>query len=294
MNTFDLEHLQSFVTAVDAGSITAAAPLRCLSQSALSEQLRKLEIRTGQTLLYRAKSGVIPTLAGERLLTHARSLLEMAERAWQDLQGINLSGEVNIAMTDYCRPGIAIDAMAYLSRLYPDLRLRTRGGTSADISAAWQRGELDLAIVMRIAGENSLPVTAREKVLFREPLRWVEAAKGIQQNISAPVSLALLPEGCTLHKEACRILKHHHRPFVIRHIASGVRGLQEAVTAGLGIGCLNLSSIHPSEMTFPANLALPDLPDVEFVLYSRDDSDAARLRTCGSFSQILVQMLTQK
>ena len=50
MNKFDLEHLQSFVTAVEAGSITAAAPLRCISQSALSEQLRKLEMRTGQTL----------------------------------------------------------------------------------------------------------------------------------------------------------------------------------------------------------------------------------------------------
>lgn len=293
MNTFDLEHLQSFVTAVEAGSITAAAPLRCLSQSALSEQIRKLEQRTGQTLLIRAKNGVVPTLAGNRLLTHARSLLEMAESAWQDLQGINLSGEVSIGMTDYCRPGIIIDVMARLSRLYPHLRLRTQGGTSADISAAWQRGELDLAIVMRIAGGDNHQEDGRDKVLFREPLRWVEAVRGTQQNISAPVSLALLPEGCTLHKLVCQTLKSHHRPYVIRHIASGVRCLQEAVTAGLGIGCLNLSAVNPSEMSFPTDLALPDLPDAEFVLHRRGFSDATKLRTCDSFGQILMQMLNQ-
>lgn len=293
MNTFDLEHLQSFVTAVEAGSITAAAPLRCLSQSALSEQLRKLEIRTGQTLLIRTKSGVVPTLAGELLLAHAHALLEMAERAWQDLQGINLSGEVCIGITDYCRPGIIIDVMARLSRLYPHLRLRTRGGTSTDISAAWQRGELDLAIVMRIAGVDNHQEAEREKVLFREPLRWVEAARKTQQDPSVHIPLALLSEGCTLHKVACQTLKSHHRPYVIRHIASGVRSLQEAIIAGLGIGCINLSAVTPSEMSFSTNLGLPELPDAEFVLHSRAFSDVTKLRTCDSFGQILVQMLNQ-
>jgi len=294
MNKFDLEHLQSFVTAVEAGSITAAAPLRCISQSALSEQLRKLEMRTGQTLLIRAKSGVVPTLAGERLLTHARSLLEMADSAWQDLQGISLSGEVSIGITDYCRPDTTIDIMARLSRLYPHLRLRTRGGTSADIFAAWQRGELDLAIVMMIAGSGIHTNTGRAEVLFREPLQWVRGVDGAQKDTSAPVSLALLSESCTLHRMACQTLKNHHRHYAIRHIASGVRGLQEAVTAGLGISCLNLSSMNPTNMSSPIELALPGLPEAEFVLYSRDFSDANKLRTCESFSQILLQMLRKK
>lgn len=290
MNTFDLEHLQSFVTAVEAGSVTAAAPLRCLSQSALSEQLRKLEIRSGQILLTRSKSGVVPTLAGERLLTHARGLLEMAEHAWQDLQGVNLSGEISIGMTDYCRPGIIIDVLARLGRLYPHLRLRTRGGTSADITAAWQRGELDLAIVMRIANDGIQAKDEGGKVLFREPLRWVQ---GNQQTQSEPLSLALLSEGCMLHRLACRALNDHHRPYVLRHIASGVRSLQEAVSAGLGISCLNLSAINAAEMFSPKELALPALPDAEFLLYVRDFSDAEQQRTCESFSQMLVEMLSQ-
>jgi hypothetical protein len=153
--------------------------------------------------------------------------------------------------------------------------------------------ELDLAIVMRISGGGIHTKTGREKVLFRELLRWIEAAKGTQQSLSAPISLTLLSEGCTLHKIACQTLKKHHRPDVIRPIASGVRSLPESVTAGLGIGCLNLSAIHPTEMFSPTALALPELPDAEFVLYSRDFSDATKLRTCASFSQILVLTLDQ-
>ena len=67
MHGFDLEHLRTLVMAVDAGSLSAAVPFRCLSQSALSEQLRKLEERAGQPLLIRSKTGVRPTAAGERL-----------------------------------------------------------------------------------------------------------------------------------------------------------------------------------------------------------------------------------
>lgn len=55
MRPFDLEQLRSFVTILESGSLSAAAPKLCRSQSALSEQLRKLETFTGVTLLERGK-----------------------------------------------------------------------------------------------------------------------------------------------------------------------------------------------------------------------------------------------
>ncbi|MFT4268248.1 MAG: LysR family transcriptional regulator, partial [Xenophilus sp.] len=74
MQDFDLAQLRTFVAVADAGSLTAAAPRVFLSQSAVSEQLRKLEERAGHPLLVRGKSGAVPTPAGERLLAHARRL----------------------------------------------------------------------------------------------------------------------------------------------------------------------------------------------------------------------------
>ena len=55
MRPFDLELLRAFAVAMESGSLAEAAPKLCRSQSALSEQLRKLEAFTGVTLLERGK-----------------------------------------------------------------------------------------------------------------------------------------------------------------------------------------------------------------------------------------------
>ena len=43
MAGFDLDQLRTLVAVLDAGSLTAAAPRVFLSQSSVSEQMRKLE-----------------------------------------------------------------------------------------------------------------------------------------------------------------------------------------------------------------------------------------------------------
>ena len=105
MQPLDLEQLKTLVAVVDAGSLTAAAPVVFLSQSAVSEQMRKLEERCGHALLTRSKAGVAPTPAGLRLLDHARRLLAASDEALRDLSGETLQGELRLAVTDYFRPG---------------------------------------------------------------------------------------------------------------------------------------------------------------------------------------------
>lgn len=246
MRGFDLEQLKTLVAAVDAGSFSAAAPLRCLSQSSLSEQLRKLEESAGAQLLVRGKQGVKPTAAGERLLAHARGILALADAAWRDMRDRPLEGEVQLGISDYLRPGEVTQLLARLGRDYPGLRIRTRIGKSAEINAAHRTGEVPLAIVMQVASaRTALPADAR--LLRTEPLRWV-AARGAVFKPGNAVELALLPEGCTLHKVACQALNAGHIPYVLTHVASGVAGLQAAVTAGLGVACLNASSIAEQAM----------------------------------------------
>ena len=289
MNSFDMEQLRSFVTAVDAGSLTAAAPLRCLSQSALSEQLRKLELRANQTLLLRSKSGVTPTAAGEKLLQHARHLLALADLAWRDLQGVTLNGEVRLGITDYCRPADMVTILARFARDYPHLRLRTMMGKSRDIENAWQQGEIDLAIVMRIPGIHPPVSNARETLLLREPMMWVGNTPTSQHE---PLPLALLPEGCSLHQLACHTLKQHQRSYLIRHIASGVRGLQTALVAELGVGCLNQSAIPAELHQWGESLDLPSLPFAEFMLLHGPEDSSETSKTCAAFSEILHSALS--
>jgi len=292
MSGFDLEQLRTLVTAVDAGSLSAAVPLRCLSQSALSEQLRKLEERAGHTLLIRSKSGVKPTAAGERLLAHARPLLAMADAAWRDLHEIPLEGEACLGVTDYFRPVDLARLLARLHQQLPGLRLRTRIGRSDELELAQRQGELDLAIVMSLEAERKTAPRVTIRPLHQEPLIWVSALDSNPLQRGRPLPLALLPEGCSLHRLACSRLEAAGIPYVISHIASGVAGLQAALTAGLGIACLNASAVAGQGLRRLDQDALPALPSARFLLlHARYEDQSMQSRRLQGLSEAIASSL---
>ena len=82
---FDFTDLRLFVAVAEAGSITAGADRACLSLASASARIRGLEQQAGVQLLARRARGVQTTLAGERLLGHARLLLQQSERLRGDM-----------------------------------------------------------------------------------------------------------------------------------------------------------------------------------------------------------------
>ena len=77
MRSLDLDQLRAFVAVAEAGSISAGAGRVFRSQSAVSEQLQKLEAAAGAALLSRSRQGVDLTPAGRRLIGHARQMLAL-------------------------------------------------------------------------------------------------------------------------------------------------------------------------------------------------------------------------
>lgn len=267
MRGFDLEQLRTLVAAVDTGSLSAAVSVRNLSQSSLSEQLRKLEERAGQVLLVRSKAGVRPTPAGDRLLAHARQILALSDTAWRDLHDVPLEGEVRLGITDYFRPADLTGLLARLAQHFPRVRLRTLIGQSDALEAAHRRGELDLAIILRTAPAGDA------QVLRTEAMHWV-AAPGSRLILEGrPVPLVLLPEGCSLHRLAVDRLRTQGVEHVVTHVASGVAGLQAAVAAGLGVGCLNASALVEGRVVALPHSGWPALPKASFILLAAGGSE---------------------
>lgn len=264
MQPLDLEQLKTLVAVVDAGSLTAAAPVVFLSQSAVSEQMRKLEERCGHTLLTRSKAGVTPTPAGLRLLDHARRLLAASDEALRELQGQSLGGELRLAVTDYFRPGELARMLGRIGESYPQLRLYVSILKSDAMEAAYGRGDFDIGLAMRI---NPAAATAGTRApvspLRREALAWV-AAEGHRIQRGEPLRLLVLPDSCSLHQFTIRLLRERRVPHAVAHVASGVAGLQSALAAGLGVACLNESALCAGVARLPAPHGLPALPRVAF------------------------------
>ena len=77
-----VETLKTFCDLVETGSLSRAARLNLVSQSAVSQQLRALERRYGRRLIERApRIGARPTEAGRLLYDEVKPLLERLARA---------------------------------------------------------------------------------------------------------------------------------------------------------------------------------------------------------------------
>ncbi|MFG0233325.1 LysR family transcriptional regulator [Achromobacter sp. 413638] len=285
MAGFDLDQLRTLVAVLDAGSLTAAAPRVFLSQSSVSEQMRKLEERAGQPLLLRGKNGVTATPAGLRLLEHARAILALSDAAYRDLRGVPMRGELNLCITDYFRPGDVARMLRRLNEQYPQLRLYVRIMKSGEIESAYARGGIDVGVSMVVQEDGAADGIPAGEMLRREPLMWM-AAQGARPGCD-PLSLLALPETCALRQYAERTLTRGGIAYAVAHVASGVAGLQLALAAGLGVACLNESALAPGIARLDAP-DLPALPQAAFrVLPARPGEDAFVARAREVITQAL-------
>jgi len=267
---FDLTQLRTFVAVAESGSVSAGAERVFLSQSSVSEQLKKLEERAGQPLFVRSKQGVSATPAGSRLLEHARRIIAMSEAAFEDLQGRSLDGELRIAITDYYRPHDIARILKTFSEQHPRLKLHVTVLPSAVIdSSAGDDASFDIGLSLRLVTGNSRASSGRSSaqstVVRREKLLWASASDASPRPV-APYQLVLLPSSCQLQRFVVKLLDENKVSYVVSHSASGVAGLQLALKAGLGISCLNESSIGAGVVACPPGIGLPALPTVEFHL----------------------------
>jgi DNA-binding transcriptional LysR family regulator len=273
MKSLDLELLHTFVTVVEAGSLSAAAPRLFRSQSAVSEQIHKLEQTIGVALLSRSKMGSAPTPAGERLFGHARNLLELSEAAVRDVQGSQLKGDLRLAITEYFRPSTVTSVLRRIQRSHPHLRLHVFIQKSIEIESGVKKNQFDIGIPMRIADSRPGRKAASSVKLGRESLHWA-AGDGFELGDAGPLPLVLPPETCSLHRLILRELHRRRVDFYVAHTASGVAGAQQALLAGLGITCLNESAVPARAQILTPSTRFPRMPDIEFALLPPRDGES--------------------
>ncbi|MDT3377811.1 LysR family transcriptional regulator [Labrys portucalensis] len=271
MRPFDLDLLQTLVAIAETGSLSAAAPRVHRSQSAVSEQMRKLEQHCGVTLLVRGKLGASLTSAGERLVVHARRLLALSEEAFRDVLGMPLAGDLRLAITDYFRPATITLLLKRLRERYPQLKLHVATRQSLMIE---NRRDFDIGLSMRLLDDDSASDEDGRIRLGREPLSWI-ASPALALDAARRLPLVVLPEACSLQRLIIRTLNQSDIDYEIAHSAAGVAGLHLALAAGLGLACLNRSAIPAGMATLDGDFGLPAMPDIEFSILPPQAGESA-------------------
>jgi len=151
----NLDRLRALHAVADRGSLVAAAEALHVTNSAISQQLAKLEDEIGQPLLERNGRGVRLTDAAMVLVAHtvrALSVLEQAE-AEIDLQRTELVGRLSIAAFPTAMRGLAPVAVNHIRAAHPKLDVVVHEQEPHESIPLLARGDLDLLIAQDWANQ---------------------------------------------------------------------------------------------------------------------------------------------
>src|SRR5262249_46377748 len=158
--------------------------------STVSQQIRRLEETFGRPLLHRDGKRVTPTEEGERLLSYARRILALTEEARDVVARPMEDGVVRLGVTEDFAAYCLKEMLSEFARAHPSLRLHVHCGKSVQLRHRLERGELDLAVFKREAGETGGIAT------WPEQLHWVTSRQDPVDLRRDRLPLAVFEQGC--------------------------------------------------------------------------------------------------
>src|SRR5260370_32742724 len=177
----EFELLRSFVAVAECGGCHRAADQLNLTQSTVSQQIKRLELETKRPLFRRTTRTVALTDDGEMLLGDARRLLELEEAARRRLTSPPLSGTVRLGAVEEVAGGSLPSALGRFASSHPNVKLEVHIGVSSPLIEQLDVGRLDVVFAKRPLG------TSKGRLVWRVPKGWA-APRNLETVFSAGVA----------------------------------------------------------------------------------------------------------
>ena len=241
--------MKTFCDLVETGSFSRAAEANYVSQSAVSQQLAKLERDLGTQLINRGGGLVAATEAGKTFYQGTKEILRRYEQ---------LVGEVRSAadaIRGVLRVGTIYSAGLYLLDQYvrkfmqahPEVNLHVEYDTSARIYASVINGEMDMGVVAYPERHRSIeiiPLTREELVVVcpsEHPL--AKAGSVVPADLAGERFVAFAPNIPT-RRAIDRLLKKHRVKVEIVMEFDNIELLKRAIYIGAGLSILPRDNVE--------------------------------------------------
>lgn len=277
--TIDTISAQCFIAVADTRSFTKAALQVGRSQSAVSQQIAKLENFVEKQLFTRGKVFSL-TKEGEIFLGYARQIFALHREAIDYFKEPDLKGEVKFGVPEDFASVFLYDILREFSQIHPKILLNIECDLSANLYEKFNKKEYDLVIV-----KMPPPANNKDSVeLLLEKLVWVGNSNLIKKNEAIP--LVLSPAPCTYRQKALEALDKKKIKWRLAFSSNSYAGKIAAIKAGLGIGAFPHITV-PSEIKIIRSSFLPELKESHFSLLKNKSKNAA----VDSFEQFVIKNL---
>jgi LysR family transcriptional regulator for metE and metH len=239
----EFRHMETLVALAECGNLSKAAERLCLTQSALSHQLKALEAYYGAAVVEKNVRPLRFTAIGQRLLTLARAVLPLVAEAARDVARLaqGHAGPLRVAVQCHNCFDWLMPAMDSYRSLWPEVELDIISGFVVDPLPLLERGEAELAVIHDEQQPHAhiafSPLFRYESVALMSPRHrlaaksWLEAADFAGETlITYPVPDVMLD-----------VMKHCLIPAGVnpkRRTAELTVAILQLVASGRGIAAL--------------------------------------------------------
>lgn len=259
--------LHCFIAVAESGSFTKATERVGRTQSAISQQITKLENLLNKPLLLRGKT-ITLTPEGEIFLGYARKIFALHQEVIDRFKKPELEGEVRFGLPENFASVYLSEVLADFSRIHPRILLNIDCDLTINLFNRFKKQEFDIVLVKMNRPEdfpNGLDV-------WSEPLKWVGDLNLI--DVNKPIPLVLSPKPCVYRAAAVDALEKAGLSWRLVFSSPSYTSTVAAVKAGMGITVMPHTMI-PDGLHAVESTALPTLPDTHVSLLKHTDNNAA-------------------
>ncbi|EMD2714947.1 transcriptional regulator LrhA [Enterobacter roggenkampii] len=261
----DLDLLRTFVAVADLNTFAAAAAAVCRTQSAVSQQMQRLEQLVGKELFARHGRNKLLTEHGIQLLGYARKILRFNDEACMSLMFSNLQGVLTLGASDESADTILPFLLNRISSVYPKLALDVSVKRNAFMVEMLNENKVDLVVTTHRPGQFDC------LTLRTSPTHWYCAAEYVLQK-GEPVPLVLLDDPSPFRDMVLTALNEANIPWRLAYVASTLPAVRAAVKAGLGVTARPVEMMSPDLRVLGKSDGLPALADTEYLLCHNSSS----------------------
>ena len=226
-------------------NITKTAEKLFVSQSAVTQSLKKLEEQLGGTLFVRNKKGVELTDAGQKLYNYIESsinILNNAENMFSQYTDSE-SGTIRICGGSATCNIFSAELVGKVAEKYPNIKLTLRDSRTREAKEKLLKDEIDMIIMEEIneaedEGIETIPIMDFEFCFFTTP-EYLEKIGGFVRENTREYAYILPQEGSRRRSSLDKILKEANIEINPKYEFSNGGVVKNVVQSGVGIGYIN-------------------------------------------------------
>ena len=268
--SIDTVTLQCFLAVADTGSFTKAAERVCRTQSAISQQIAKLETLVEKPLINRGRELSLTT-DGEIFLSYAKRIFELHRELLDRFKEPDLQGEVKFGLPEDFATVVLSDVLVDFSRLHPRVILNVECDLTVNIFERFQQGKFDIILV-----KMSQPKELVHGVnIWNEPVEWIGSSNLLPPlDKDSVIPLVLSPHPCVYRENAIQALEKAGLKWRLAYSSPSYAGKMAAVKAGLGLTVIQRTLIphNLDQINIPC---LPTLNPIHMSLLKKDSRNKA-------------------